>query len=124
MAIVAFISAVLAGMGVGSAGFLVVFLTVFEGSPQLSAQLMNLIFFISSSLAAIVVNLFKKRLDPKIILLVALPGVLGAFCGASFAHSVDKAFLGKGFGIMLVLLGTVTFFSGKATKKDNQNKAK
>ena len=124
MAIVAFLSAVLAGMGVGSAGFLVVYLTVFEGFPQLSAQLMNLIFFISSAVAAIAVNFFKKRLDSKIILLVALPGVLGAVCGASFAHSVDKGFLGDGFGIMLMLFGAVTLFSGKATKKANQNKAR
>ena len=80
MAAVAFLSAILAGMGVGSAGFLVVFLTVFEGFPQLSAQLMNLIFFISSSLAAIGVNFFKKRLDPKMILLVAVPLHLCFFC--------------------------------------------
>ena len=124
MAIVAFLSAILAGMGVGSAGFLVVYLTVFAGSPQLSAQLMNLIFFISSSAAAICVNLIKKRLNFGMILLVAVPGVLGAVGGAAFAHSVDKGFLGKGFGIMLVLCGAITLFSGKPTKKADQNKAK
>ena len=48
----------------------------------------------------------------------------GAVGGAAFAHSVDKGFLGKGFGIMLVLCGAITLFSGKPTKKADQNKAK
>ena len=118
MAAVAFLSAILAGLGVGSAGFLVAYLTLFAGFDQISAQLMNLIFFISSSIAAICINLFKKRLDLKIILLIAVPGVLGAVSGASFAHSVDKEFLGKGFGAMLLLFGAISLFSGKSVKKD------
>lgn len=124
MAIVAFLTAILAGMGVGSAGFLVVYLTVFAQAPQLSAQLMNLIFFISSAMAAITVNLFKKRLSFKLIALVALPGVIGAVGGAAFAHSVDKGILGKGFGLMLILFGALSLFSVRSTGKVKPNKAK
>ena len=113
MIVISFLSAVLAGMGVGSAGFLVVYLTVFASVPQLSAQLMNLIFFVSSSLAAIAVNLFHKRLCPRIILLVALPGVIGAVGGAAFAHSVDTGFLGKAFGVLLIALGALALFVRK-----------
>ena len=119
MVIVAFLTAVLAGMGVGSAGFLVVYLTLFASFSQLAAQLMNLIFFISSSLAAIGINLVKKRLEVKIILPLALAGVIGAVCGSSFAHSVDGDILGKGFGIMLILCGTASLLSRK--KKDQSN---
>ena len=124
MAIVAFLTAILAGMGVGSAGFLVVYLTVFAQAPQLSAQLMNLIFFISSAMAAITVNLFKKRLSFKLIALVALPGVIGAVGGSAFAHSVDKGILGKGFGLMLILFGALSLFSVRSTGKVKPNKAK
>ena len=122
MAIVAFLSAILAGMGVGSAGFLVVYMTVFGGYPQLSSQLMNLIFFIASSSAAIAVNLFKKRLSLKIILLIAVPGVVGAIGGATFAHSMDNDLLGKAFGVMLILFGSLALFSGKSTKKQIKTK--
>ena len=124
MAIVAFLSAILAGMGVGSAGFLVVYMTVFSGYPQLSSQLMNLIFFISSASAAITVNLLKKRLSLKIILLIAVPGAAGAVGGAAFAHSIENGILGKAFGVMLIAFGLIAFGSGKATKNTKQNKAK
>ena len=117
MAIVAFLSAILAGMGVGSAGFLVVYLTVFSGYPQLSSQLMNLIFFISSASAAIAVNLLKKRLSLKIILLIAVPGVAGAIGGAAFAHSIENGILGKAFGVMLIAFGLIAFFVGQSDEK-------
>ena len=113
MVVIAFLSAVLAGMGVGSAGFLVVYLTVFAGTPQLEAQLINLIFFISSALAAIVVNWYKKRLRWRLILTTALPGCMGAVCGSALAHSVDGNSLGKAFGILLVILGTVTLIGSR-----------
>jgi uncharacterized membrane protein YfcA len=103
---------------VGSAGFLVVYLTVFAAFPQLSAQLMNLIFFISSSVAAIAVNLVKKRLRWMVILPVSVAGAVGAFGGASFAHSVDTDFLGKAFAVMLIVFGAVSLFGKKKTKTD------
>lgn len=108
MVILSFLSAVLAGMGVGSAGFLVVYLTLALSMPQLEAQLINLIFFISSALAAIGVNWYKGRLNPRVILLCALPGCVGAICGSSLAHTVDGGSLGKAFGALLVVLGAVT----------------
>lgn len=46
MAFAAFLTALLAGMGVGSGGLFVVFLTVFLDYPQLAAQGLNLYFFI------------------------------------------------------------------------------
>jgi uncharacterized membrane protein YfcA len=113
MVIIAFLSAVLAGMGVGSAGFLVVYLTVFAGTPQLEAQLINLIFFISSALAAIGVNWYKKRLRWRIILTTALPGCAGAVCGSALAHSVDGNSLGRAFGILLIILGAITLMGSR-----------
>ena len=117
MIAIAFLSAVLAGMGVGSAGFLVVYLTMAKAMPQLEAQLINLIFFISSALAAIGVNWYKGRLRGKVILLTALPGCLGAVCGASFAHTVDSSSLGKAFGVLLIILGGITIV-GTANQKE------
>ena len=108
MVILSFLSAVLAGMGVGSAGFLVVYLTLVRSMPQIEAQLVNLIFFIASAMAAIGVNWYKGRLRPGVILLCALPGCLGAICGSAFAHSVDSALLGKAFGGLLIIVGAAT----------------
>ena len=117
MVILSFLSAVLAGMGVGSAGFLVVYLTLALSMPQLEAQLINLIFFISSALAAIGVNWYKKRLKLKVILLCALPGCAGAVCGAAFAHTVDGGALGKAFGGLLIVLGGITLLGMRKEKE-------
>ena len=103
-------------MGVGSAGFLVVYLTVFAAFPQLSAQLMNLIFFISSSVAAIVINIIHKRIKWSVVLPIAAAGAAGAFGGAAFAHSVDTDFLGKAFAMMLIVLGTISLFGRRKAK--------
>ena len=48
----AFLIAILSGMGVGSAGLLVVYLTMVLGAPQLTAQGINLLFFLPSALIA------------------------------------------------------------------------
>ena len=113
MIIISFLSALLAGMGVGSAGFLVVYLTVATAMPQLEAQLMNLIFFIAASSAAIVVNIFKKRLDYKMIAAVSIPGCFGAFCGSAFAHSVSSGFLGRAFAVLLIVMGAISLLKSK-----------
>ena len=113
MIIISFLSAVLAGMGVGSAGFLVVYLTVAASVSQLEAQLMNLIFFIAASAAAIVINLINKRLNFGMIAAVAIPGCLGALGGAAFAHSVSSAFLGKAFAALLIIMGAISLLKGK-----------
>ena len=45
-ALVPLLIATLSGLGVGSAGLLVAFLTLCEGMPQLEAQGQNLLFFL------------------------------------------------------------------------------
>ena len=124
MAIAAFFVAVLMGMGVGGGGLLVVYLTLFAHLPQLHAQLINMIFFISSSAAAIVVNLFKKRLRLYVILFLSLGGVAGAVCGSAFANSTESGSVKIGFGIMLIALGAITLFSSKKEVKKTAKIAK
>ena len=108
MVIVSFLSALLAGMGVGSGGFLVVWLTLFMSVPQLEAQLINMIFFAASSVSSLGVSLFKGRLCLPVIIAVAVPGCLGAASGAFFAHSVEDGLLSKMFGVVLAIMGAIT----------------
>ena len=58
LALTSFGVAILSGLGVGSAGLLVVFLTAVLQVPQLTAQGMNLVFFLFSSGSALTVHLF------------------------------------------------------------------
>ena len=43
--LVSFLIATLSGLGIGSGGLLVIYLTLLDGMPQLRAQGVNLVFF-------------------------------------------------------------------------------
>ena len=60
MAIASFLIALLTGMGVGSGGIFVVYLTLLHGVEQLAAQGLNLYFFIFSTAAASIIHLRSK----------------------------------------------------------------
>lgn len=118
--VVAFGSAVLAGLGVGSGGFLVVCLVLVAGCAQLEAQLLNLIFFVASSIAALAVNIIKKRLSLKVVLLLAIPGCIFSVGGAMLARSFEERALGKAFGGLLLLMGAWSLFSTLKEKKQGK----
>lgn len=101
----AFLTAALAGMGVGGGGLLVIYLTLAREMPQLEAQGINLLFFLSSALPAIAVNLKKRRLDFRRILSLAVPGAVFAVLGSILASEVDAAILRKVFGGLMVIAG-------------------
>lgn len=101
----AFLTAALAGMGVGGGGLLVIYLTLAREMPQLEAQGINLLFFLSSALPAIAVNLKKRRLDFRRILLTAAPGAIFAVLGALLASKINAAVLRKVFGGLMILAG-------------------
>lgn len=97
--------ALFAGLGVGSAGLLVVWLTLCEGMGQLEAQGVNLLFFILSSGAALIVHVFRTRLPLKFILLMIPAGLVGSFFGTLLAGVLPQLLLRRVFGAFLVLCG-------------------
>ena len=109
--IVTFIVATLSGLGVGSAGLLVVWLTVIEGAPQLVAQGINLIFFILSSGAGLILHLFRTPLLWECVLFLIPSGLVGCFIGTALTTVLPQAILRRAFGIMLILSGSIGLFS-------------
>lgn len=97
--------ALLSGLGVGSGGLLVVFLTEYRSVGQLFAQGINLLFFIFSSGSATAVNLRLRKICYGSVLLMSVGGVIGAIVGAVSASFIDPAYLRIGFGFMLLIGG-------------------
>ena len=115
-AIVSFFTAILAGMGVGSGGIMVVWFTFAASMPQLEAQLLNLIFFAASSVAALFINLVKKRLSLSVVLPMAASGCIFAVGAALLAKEIDSSVLRKSFGILMILMSAIsTFYTLKST---------
>lgn len=107
---VTFAVAVLSGLGVGSAGLLVIWLTMAEQLPQLTAQGLNLVFFLFSSGAALTVHLSRTELLFGAILLMIPGGIAGSLFGTFLAGILPEQILRKLFGLLLIVSGASGLF--------------
>ena len=101
--------ALLSGLGVGSGGLLVVFLTEYRDVGQLFAQGVNLIFFIFSSGASTAVNLRSRNICYGAVTVMSIGGTVGAIVGALVASVLAPDLLRIGFGAMLLIGGVPSF---------------
>ncbi len=105
--------AVLSGMGVGSGGLLVIYLTLVRDAPQLTAQGLNLLFYLFSAGASLFVHAKRRNLRGRLILLLAMSGIVGSYFGASLAPTLDPTLLRRLFGGMLILSGSIILLRGR-----------
>lgn len=105
------ISGIASGLGIGGGTVLILVLTVFLGIEQHIAQATNLIFFIPTSIAAIIVNLKNKMIDKKLAITISIFGIIGAIIGAIIANKTDVASLRKYFGIFLGIIAIYEIYS-------------
>ncbi|MBQ8340404.1 MAG: TSUP family transporter [Clostridia bacterium] len=107
------LTATLSGLGVGSAGILVLYLVRVEGLAQLTAQGLNLIFFLCSSGVSLLLCLRKAPPLWRYQGLLLLLGVPGALLGAELAHFLPEGVLRCAFGIFLMGCGVLGLFGKK-----------
>lgn len=108
IAIASLIIALLSGMGIGSGGLLVIYLTLLEKVPQLTAQGINLLFFIFASASSLLLHITKRRLYVGAILIMGSCGIIGSLLGSAVAANISAQLLGKIFGAMLVISGVLS----------------
>ena len=97
--------AVLSGMGVGSGGLLVVYLTLAAGMSQAPAQALNLFFFLFAASASTAVNIRRRNIAWGCVILLGLGGAVGAIAGSAIAAVAKPRVLRMLFGIMLTVTG-------------------
>ncbi|MDD6313138.1 MAG: TSUP family transporter [Firmicutes bacterium] len=111
--IIFFAAALLTGLGIGSGGLLIYYLTEWVGLSQLSAGSVNLIFFIAAAAVSTVINFIKKRILKKELLVLSLSGAAGAVIGSLIASDFSDGLLKKLFGALLIVMGAIMLFSAK-----------
>ncbi|MBR5311045.1 MAG: TSUP family transporter [Oscillospiraceae bacterium] len=102
---IGFLAGAAGGMGIGGGGILLLYLTAFSGIEQLSAQGINLVFFLGTAPAAIfwhIKNRFIKWKNAYISLVFGIPGV---FFGFYIANCIDKTMLRLCFALLLLYIG-------------------
>ncbi len=108
--VAAFLTATLSGLGVGSAGLFVLYLTGICGMAQTEAQALNLVFFLCSAGASFLFHARHRRVPGALVAFLiacALPGVL---LGTHLVQVLDSGTVRRMFGGMLILCGAGTLW--------------
>ena len=103
-------SGILGSMGLGGGGILILYLSLFTNTPQLTAQGINLIFFIPIGLLSVVIYSFKKQIKWRITLKISLFGIIGACIGFYLAKLLGGEITSKIFGCFLIITGIIQLF--------------
>lgn len=115
------ISGIVTGLGMGGGTILILLLTLFNNFEQHIAQATNLVFFIPTSLAAIVTNLKNKNVDIKVTKVVSVFGIIGAIIGSTISNNISSSNLKKYFAIFLLIIAIYEIYR---LYKEYKNKRK
>lgn len=115
------ISGIVTGLGMGGGTILILLLTLFNNFEQHIAQATNLVFFIPTSLAAIVTNLKNKNIDIKVTKVVSVFGIIGAIIGSVISNNISSNNLKKYFAIFLLIIAIYEIYR---LYKEYKNKRK
>lgn len=123
--LIGIVSGIISGTGMGGGTILIFLLTFIMGVEQHMAQATNLIFFIPTSIVAIIINLKNKNIDLKLAIIISIFGILGAIIGANISMYTDVKILKKCFGIFLAIVAINEIYSiiklyKKERKTDNK----
>lgn len=119
-ALIGGISGIVSGMGIGGGSILILYLTLFAGVAQQQAQGINLLYFLPTAAAALIVHLKNKSVDLHVTWVAALCGVLSASATSLLAINMDASLLKKLFGVFLLLLGIRELFAKKQAQPEEE----
>lgn len=106
-----FISGVVSGTGMGGGTILILILSIFMGINQHTAQATNLVFFVPTSISAILVSIKEKLIDWNIGIPIAISGIIGAIIGAKISINMNVDKLKQYFGIFLAIIAIYEIYS-------------
>ena len=112
-------SGIIGGMGMGGGAVLIIYLTLFEDVKQITAQGINLIFFIPIGITALIIYSKRGQIKWKTALPIAVGGILGSAAGFFIAGQLGSSVISKIFGFLLVCLGISEIFRKNRNKNTN-----
>lgn len=110
----AFITGIMASLGLGGGMILIVFLTVFNDMGQQDAQGMNLLFFIPIAALALVMHSKSKLVKWQECLPAILCGTVFAIAGTAISNCLETSVLSKLFAGFITIIGIKELFYKKS----------
>lgn len=96
---------ILSGFGIGGGTILMIYLTSFAGMAQKTAQGINLLYFLPTAAAALLIHSKNRQVEWKAVLPAALCGCLTAGILSMAAMHMELGLLRRLFGGFLILTG-------------------
>lgn len=117
--IASLVAGTFSSMGMGGGGIMIIYFSLFTSIPQLTAQGINVIFFIPIALIAVIIYHRKKLIDWRIVLPFAGFGIISSLAGTFLAEIIGGDILSKIFGTLLLVMGARQLFA--RNKKSEKN---
>ncbi len=114
---IGFLSGIIGGMGMGGGTVLIPALVLFASIDPKLAQSINLLSSIPMTIFALMIHIKNKNVVFKLVIPIALFGILGAICGSFVANFMSSEMLKRGFGIFLLIVGLIEIKKGICYKK-------
>lgn len=121
--LIAIVSGLFAGMGMGGGTFLIPLVTLLMNTPQNVAQCINLLVFVPMAVVTIIIYAKKKLIDFKNWWIISIPACIVSAVGALIAVNISGDILKIIFGSFIALIGVVQiiFLSVKLIKRKSKN---
>lgn len=125
--IIGFMAGIFTSLGMGGGALLISLLSSFCHINHKIAQSTNLLFFIPTSLLAVIINIKNKNIDFKIVVIISFFGIIGAVLGTMCIQIININTLKKIFALFLLIIAIFEIFNFIKQykfdkKRDNKNK--
>ena len=103
--VIGLLTGILSGFGIGGGTILMIYLTAFAAFPQNIAQSINLLYFIPTAAAALILHSKHHQLKWNAVLPAALCGCATAAGFSFLAMGMNLTLLRRLFGVFLLFTG-------------------
>lgn len=102
---------IISGFGIGGGSLLMVWMTSVASLDQKMAQGINLMYFIPTSIGALLFHIKNKMIAWNVVIPAAICGCITAIFSAKAVSTLDVSLLRKMFGVYLCFVGIKEFFT-------------
>ena len=113
--IIAFLTGILSGFGIGGGTLLIIAMTNFLGVPRIQAQGINLLYFIPTAGGSLFGHIKNRLIDTRAFLWTVVPGVVATVLSSLALSRFDDSISKKIFGGFLIIVGITELF-GKSKR--------
>ena len=110
IAVVSFLTGIFASLGLGGGMVLIIYLTICAEFSQISAQGINLVFFIPIAILSLIMHSKSGLIEWKKIIPAIASGIISVIIFSIAANRLDPSLLGKIFAVFLIAAGINELF--------------